>query len=90
MALKGVNNMNLDWQYRRGAENMNHIPLEQLKDGALYEGICRNATQAIWHADKKQFTYKRHKFGDTFDEDICPPELDDGFDLFYAFKLIKQ
>lgn len=58
------------------------IPKSQLIDGQSYIGSCRNATVAIWHADKNRFTYRRQKFNSTFDEDICHPEDDNGFDLF--------
>lgn len=54
----------------------------QLIDGQSYIGHCRNATVAVWHADKNRFTYKREKFNSAFDEDICHPEDDNGFDLF--------
>lgn len=58
------------------------IPKSQLIDGQSYNGYCRNATEAIWHADKNRFTYRRTKFTSVFDEDICHPEDDNGFDLF--------
>lgn len=58
------------------------IPKSQLIDGQSYIGCCRNATIAIWHADKNRFTYRRTKFNYVFDEDICHPEDDNGFDLF--------
>ncbi len=60
------------------------IPKAQLKHGAYYFGQCRNAHVARWDADRARFTYIRHKFGDTFPEDICVPEDDNGFDLFIA------
>lgn len=57
----------------------------ELVDGKEYCGTCRNASKAVWHADKNCFTYTRHKFGASFDEDINHPEDDDGYDLFIAF-----
>lgn len=64
------------------------IPKKDLKDGVKYKGKCRNASEAVWHADKNVFTYKRHKFGDVFDEDINHFEDDDGYDLFVPIKEI--
>lgn len=77
------------------------LPKTSLVDGAEYYGLCRNALVAKWHANKKYsiatkdgntfivvigvFTYTRHKFDKTFDEDIVTIEDDDGFDLFLPF-----
>lgn len=58
------------------------IPKKDLIDNAIYIGECRNASSAIWHADKNKFTYTRYKFGSVFDEDINHFEDDNGFDLF--------
>ena len=58
------------------------IRKEDLKDGKSYKGHCRNASVAVWHADKVKFTYQRTKFGATFPEDINHPADDNGFDLF--------
>jgi hypothetical protein len=71
------------------------IAKRDLVDGAAYWGFCRNAQEAVWHADKPSragyerqdkvlgcFTYQRTKWGSTYDEDINHPEDDDGFDLF--------
>lgn len=55
---------------------------KDLEDGATYIGDCRNASEAVWHADKQRFTYIRHKFGSSFPEDIVHPEDDEGFDIF--------
>ena len=62
------------------------IRMSDLVDGKYYGGDCRNASVAKWNATKQCFTYMRSKFGDVFPEDINPPELDDGFDLFTAFE----
>lgn len=62
------------------------IPKKDLIDGKTYYGKCRNADQAIWHADKNVFVYKRHKFGDTFSEEIKHFEDDNGYDLFVPIK----
>ena len=61
------------------------IPKTQLEIGKTYIGHCRNASEAIWKGD--YFTYKRYKFGDTFEEDINHFEDDDGYDLFVPIKL---
>jgi hypothetical protein len=66
------------------------IKKADLKDGATYKGHCRNATEAVWHADKNCFTYQRTKFGHTFPEDIFHPEDDDGFDIFPPEELIEK
>ena len=60
------------------------IPKDQLKHGAYYEGSCRNASVARWDADKQVFIYRRHKFGNTFLEEIHCPEDDNVFDVFIA------
>jgi len=59
-----------------------------LKDGKRYYGKCRNADNAVWHAGKNVFTYLRHKFGGSFDEDINHFEDDNGHDLFVPIKEI--
>ena len=56
------------------------IPKKDLIIGRTYIGECRNASEAVWNG--KTFTYKRHKFGTSFDEDINHFEDDDGYDLF--------
>lgn len=62
------------------------IPMDQLEDGVWYQGHCRNASKAKWDVERKVFVYTRHKFNMTYDEDIVPPELDEGFDIFVAVK----
>lgn len=54
----------------------------ELEDGVTYTGHCRNASQAVWHADKGKFIYQRQKFGQTFSEDIVHPQDDEGYDVF--------
>lgn len=65
------------------------IPIDQLEDGGWYRGHCRNAGKARWDAARQVFVYMRTKFMDTFEEDIKPPELDDGFDIFVAVEKIN-
>lgn len=64
------------------------IAKKDLKNGTSYLGKCRNAHEAILHADKNVFIYKIHKFGDIFDEDINHFEDDNGYDLFVPIKEI--
>lgn len=60
------------------------IPKEKLIVGKCYEGSCRNASNAVWNGEK--FTYRRTKFGHTYNEDINHFQDDDGFDLFVPLK----
>ena len=64
------------------------IPKEKLITGKRYEGACRNASEAEWDGEK--FTYKRHKFGDVYDESINHFQDDDGYDLFVPLKEIED
>lgn len=64
------------------------IAKKDLKDGAYYQGDCRNASIARWNGKLSMFFYNRTKFGDTFVEDIHHPEDDNGFDLFWPEKEI--
>lgn len=63
------------------------IPKEKLIVGKCYEGSCRNASNAVWNGEK--FTYRRTKFGYTYDEDINHFQDDDGFDLFVPLKEVN-
>ena len=62
------------------------LPKSVLVDGTYYKGSCRNAEAAVWDAEHNLFWYIRSKFGDHFPEDICHPEDDNGYDLFYPFE----
>ena len=64
-----------------------YIPKKDLVDKAIYEGHCRNTTEAKWNAKANLFIYIRTKFGTKFPETICHPEDDNGYDLFYPTKL---
>ena len=66
------------------------IPKKDLKDNVLYEGSCRNASEAVWNEGKQKFTYWRTKFGSTYKEDINHFEDDDGYDLFVPFKEVDR
>ena len=63
------------------------IAKKDLIDGAVYEGHCRNASEARWSAKDNEFTYRRRKFGTEFDETINHSEDDDGMDLFFPERL---
>lgn len=63
------------------------MPKEKLVVGKCYEGSCRNASNAVWNGEK--FTYRRTKFGYTYDEDINHFQDDDGFDLFVPLKEVN-
>lgn len=59
-----------------------------LKDGAYYEGQCRNATVARWSAKLGCFLHNRSKWGSTFTETIKHPDDDLGYDVFFPAKEI--
>jgi hypothetical protein len=65
------------------------IPKEQLKDGAYYEGRCRNATVARWNATEQQFYHWRVKFATRFIETIRCPEDEKNFDVFVVDREIE-
>ncbi len=58
------------------------IAKKDLIDGAVYSGHCRNASEALWDAARNVFVYRRRKFGDEFNEDICHPDDDSVYDVF--------
>ena len=64
------------------ALNAGMVAKKDLVDGHTYQGYCRNATQAVWNAQKQVFVYTRTKFGSSFEETINHPEDDNGFDIF--------
>jgi hypothetical protein len=66
------------------------IAKEDLVDGALYEGRCRNATQARWDAKIGKFIYRRHKFGDWYKEEIEHPADFRGYDVFVPERMIVE
>lgn len=63
------------------------ISKDKLIEGKTYLGTCRNASEAVWNG--KEFVYKRHKFGYTYDEDINHFQDDDGsgYDVFVPIKI---
>lgn len=64
------------------------IPKDKLIVGKTYIGSCRNASKATWNG--KVFTYKRTKFGCTYDEDINHFQDDDGYDVFVPIKTLEE
>jgi hypothetical protein len=58
------------------------IAKQDLTHGAYYRGRCRNAEIARWDGPSARFYYLRHKFGETFTEEIFHPEDTIGFDTF--------
>jgi hypothetical protein len=69
-------------------EQCRPIPKSELKNGITYQGICRNANEAIWDVDA--FIYTRHKFGTTYLETINHYEDDDGYDVFVPIQITKE
>ena len=66
------------------------LPKTELVNGATYEGRCRNASQAIWRAERNAFEYRRYKFGHWFNEDAPHPDDGYGYDVFFPFKLATE
>ena len=64
------------------------IEKKELKHGAYYEGVCRNASVARWNAVGSVFHHWRTKFGQTYLEEIRCPEDDPHYDVFVATKEI--
>jgi hypothetical protein len=62
------------------------IAKKDLVDKTIYEGTCRNATSATWHADLGKFVYMRRKFGSEFPESIYHPEDEGIWDVFYPIE----
>lgn len=67
----------LEAAYERGM-----LHKHDLENGAYYRGYCRQATVAMWSAEKNCFIYMRQKFELRFPDEINHPEDDNGFDLF--------
>ena len=73
-----------------GAIAAGMISLQDLEDGVLYAGTCRNAQQARWNAARQKFVYKRTKLGSTFNGEVNHPEHDTGYDLFVPTSIINE
>lgn len=61
------------------------IPKDRLVVGKTYIGSCRNASEAVWNG--KVFTYKRTKFGSTYNESINHFQDDNEYDVFVPIKV---
>jgi hypothetical protein len=66
------------------------IARKDLKHGAYYKGSCRNASEARWNGDYNKFVYWRTKFGQTFLEEICHPDDDQVYDVFFVEEEISE
>lgn len=66
-----------------GFDEVRVLRKDELVEGRTYKGNCRNASEAVWHGD--HFTYIRHKWGSSFEEDINHFEDDDGYDVFVPY-----
>lgn len=64
------------------------IPKSELIHGRYYFGRCRNADVARWNSKTNRFYYWRHKFNETFLEEINHPEDDNGYDLFKPNRMV--
>lgn len=62
------------------------IPKSELKVGAYYSGVCRNARTARWDGEK--FHHWRTKWGAKFIETIKHREDDDVFDVFDPVEVV--
>jgi hypothetical protein len=47
-------------------EQMNYIPMDQMKSGHLYKIGARNASFGIWLEEEKGFIISRFKFSDNY------------------------
>lgn len=63
---------------------------DQLKHGAYYQGMCRNAEYARWDATINKFIHWRKKWGTTFTETICHPKDEQYYDVFEPFGEIEK
>lgn len=71
------------------AYEMGMLAKKDLIHGQMYRGVCRNASEAVWHAPTERFVHVREKFGYYFLESIGHPEDDDGFDFFVPEEAIE-
>lgn len=71
-------------------ENYRAIPKKELVAGKEYNGVCRNASKAVWNGEK--FVYDRHKLGGKYTEKIDHFEDDKecGYDVFVPIEEINK
>ena len=62
------------------------LPKADLVIGDYYKGHCRNARIAKWQGDR--FVHLRTKFGHTYAEEICHPDDEKHFDVFFPTERI--
>jgi hypothetical protein len=62
---------------------------DQLQHGTYYEGRCRNASVARWHAGFQCFVHWRTKFGQRYLERIRHPEDERSYDVFLVQRLTE-
>jgi len=72
-------------EYGLKPETIKPIPKNELVEGYVYLGNCRNGDTAYW--DGEVFHYQRYKFGMWFDDTIKHYEDDDGYDVFVPFEI---
>lgn len=69
----------------------NFLAKADLVDGEYYRGRCRNSDTARWcYLDERfgVFLYVRHKFGETYIDEIFHPEDERQMDVFFPFEVI--
>lgn len=64
-----------------------YIKKNFLRHGCYYTGESRNSDIARWDENKQKFIYLRHKFGFVIEEQICHPDDDSIYDVFYPYEL---
>lgn len=65
------------------------IPKSELVPGCMYNGTCRNASQAVW--DGRKFIYIRCEwYGDEHIEYISHPEDDEVHDVFVPLEEVSD
>jgi len=64
------------------------IPKDQLKDGVVYIGSCRNSSEGVWDAANNEFKIRRYKWGMWQDDTVQHFEdgADNEYDVFIPIK----
>lgn len=87
LSYEEYHSMGLDGFHNWVKEHVIPIPKSELVVGQTYNGVCRNASKAVWK-ENGTFEYIRYKFGSAFPEEINHYEDDDGYDVFVPIKII--
>jgi hypothetical protein len=69
-----------------------YLAKAELVHGQYYRGRCRNSDIARWCVQENGpgvFLYIRHKFGESFVDEIRHPEDERNFDVFYPFEAVE-